>query len=315
MSEPTEALLIFFVVASGLKWNKSELKKNNEKYIDGPAKYEKGMINSYAIVSYRYELPMIKKYADKFNIKIYDGFINSSNSKTIKYGYHIDHFHMLCKKHQISSRNIPQRWSNVKKQPLKNIIHKIIIENPQIQLYQQQYNLTIKLSSIYQDNLILIKNNRKQFEFRSLLRIIPLGNEEKIKTIFANHEQKNKISSMLNQNIKYNSKLLTMNKRRKKKKMKFRGQNTEFINTFIEQANQKISHKADELQISLFSLKQTDSWYKYVAGYAYNKWGIPWNDFVENKRYKYRKIFQCIDDKKTLDEVTQIFNDEENRKS
>ena len=314
MSEPTDAMLILFVIAAGLKYNKSELKKNNEKYIDGPAEYEKGTITSYIIVTHRYKLTMIKKYADKFNIKIYDGFINSSNSKTTNYGYHIDHFHMLYKKHQISYRYIPQRWRNVDKPPLKNIIDEIIIENPQIQLYQQQYNLTIKLSSIYQDNLSLIKNNRKQFEFRPFLKIIPLGNEEKIKTIFANHKQKRKISSILNKNIEYNSKLLTMNKRRKKKKTKFRGQNTEFINTFIEQANQKISYKANELQISVYNLKQIDFWYKYVAEYAYNKWNVPLNDFVENKRYKYKKIFQCIDDKKTLDEVTQMFNDEENRK-
>ena len=314
MSKPEKAVLAFFAIASGIKWNKSELKKNNEKYIDGPAKYKKHRINSYAILSHKYELSMIKKYSDKYNIKIYDGFINSSNSKTKKYGYHIKHFHMLCKEHQIPTKSMPQRWGNVEKQPLKNIIDEIIFENSQIQHYQQQYDLTMKLLSMYEDNLTLVKNNRKQFEFRTLLKIIPFGDEMKIKTIFEKHNQKNKITSMLNQNKKYNSKLSTKNKRKNEKK-RFRHQHTKFVNTYIKQANQKISYKANELQICTFNLKQTDPWYKYVAEYAIKKWNISWNDFVENKQFEHNKTFQYLEGKKTLDQVTQMFNAEQNRKS
>lgn len=314
MSESEKAVLAFFVIASGIKWNKSELKKNNEIYIDGPAKYEKHMINSYAILRHRYELSTIKKYADKYNIEIYDGFINSANSKTIQYGYHIEHFHMLQKKHKIPSQKIPQRWSNINKQPLKDIVNEIITENPQIQLYQQQYNLTMKLLSMYQDNLTLIKNRQKQFEFRPLLRIIPFGNERRLKTTFESHNQKKKISSILNQNLKYDSKLLTKNKRKRgKKKIKY--QHTKFVNTFITQANQEISRKAKELQICIYNLKQTDSWYNYVFGYANDKWGVSWNDFVENKQFDNNKTFQHLNNKQTLDEVTRMFNDEQNKKS
>ena len=314
MSEKEKAVLAFFAIASGVKWNKSQLKKTNEQYIDGPAKYEKHTINSHAILTHRHRLTMIKKYADKHNIKIYDGFINSSNSKATKYGYYIQNFHMLCKEHQIPNRTMPQQWGNIEKQPLNDIVKRIISENKQIQHYQTQYDLTMKFLSMYQDNLTLVKNGQKQFEFRNLLKIIPAGNEMKIKTIFENHNQKIKISSMLNQNMEYNLKLSTKNKRKNKKK-KFRHKHTNFINTFIKQANQKISCKANELQISLYNLKQNDPWYQYVFGYANKKWNISWNDFVENRKFEHNKTFQYIDSKKTLDEVTQMFNDEENKNS
>ena len=114
---------------------------------------------------------------------------------------------------------------------------------------------------------------------------------------------------MLNQNMEYNSKLstkLSTKNKRKKYKKKFRHQHTIFINTYIKQANQKISCKANESQKTLFSLKQTDPWYIYVFEYANKKWNISWNDFVENKQFEHNK---------TLDQVTQMFNEEENRKS
>ena len=259
---------------------------------------------------------MIKKYADQHNIKIYENFINStnSNSKTTKFGYYIQKFHMLCKEHQIPAKTMPQRWSNIDKQPLNDIVKKIISENKQIQLYQQQYDLTIKLLSMYQDNLTLVRTGQKQFEFRNLLKVIPSGDEVKIKTIFENHNQKIKISSMLNQNTEYNSKLSTKNKRKKRKK-KFRHKHTNFINVFIKQANQKIAYKANQLQIPLYNLKQNDPWYRYVFEYANKTYNISWNDFVENKKFEHNKTFQYLDGKKTLDEVTQMFNDEENRNS
>ena len=344
MSEPKKAVLAFFAVAAGRKFNKSKLKKDNEKYID-PAIYEKYRINSYAVFTHAYELSMIKKYADKYNIKIYDGFINSSNSSTIKYGYHIEHFHMLYKEHQIPTRSMPQQWSNVKTELLSNIVKKIISENPQIQHYQQQYDLTMKLLSIYQDNLTLVKNETKKFEFRPLLKIIPTGNEINIKRIFENHNKKTKLSLLLNQNAEYNSKISTKNKRKNKKKKikmalklnqnmhnsklstknkrknrkkKFQHQHIDFINAYIQQANHIISCKAKELQVTVFILKQNDLWYKYVFKHANEKWGVSWNDFVENKQFKSYKNFQCIDDiddPKTLNEVTQMFNEEQNKKS
>ena len=103
--------------------DKSELKKIMKNILTDET--IKSIESILMPLTHRYGLTMIKKYADKYNIKIYDGFINSSNSKAIKYGYHIKHFHMLCKTHQIPTKSIPQRWGNIEKQPLKSIVNEI----------------------------------------------------------------------------------------------------------------------------------------------------------------------------------------------
>ena len=295
MSEAENAVLALFVVKSSTKWNKSENKKNIQKFIDIPLKYKKYEINSYAILTNRWELKTLQEYSKKYKITIYQQFNNLLNSKTQPQAYFIKHFHVLHQTHILPKDKMPNPWVNVTKSPYNDIFTKILHENRQIRKYQQQYALTFKILSILPEHLTLIQSKQQKFTFAKKLTKIALGDESILKKIFQQHNQKSKILTVSNKIIKFDSKLTKKQKRNICKK-NHKSNNTTFINEYIKNANEQ-------------TIKQNNDFYLFLFKYANDKWKISWNEFIQCKQYASISTnrFQHLNDKKNVSQLEKIF--------
>ena len=316
MSSQEAAILVFFVISAGQKWKKSSAKKKIDEYVQTPLIYKKYEINSYAIIKNRWSLQTVQKYAKRNDIPIYEEFTYLSSEKKERYGYFIEHFHMLSKTHSLPANKIPSNWRGVKKSPYKEIVTKICDENSQIKKYCNQYGIGLddmRILPIFSDHLALLKLGLKRFEFRTILKCIPIGEKKRIKKIFKHHDvQKPKISLICNQQLKFDSGLKKKQKR-KIVKYNWRIKNANFINEFIKQANDRIEHKVTPYQC-LKTLKENDELYTYQIDYAHKHWNISRNEFIECKQFKgAQKRFQNLNNRKTTFEVEQLFNEEQAR--
>ena len=94
MSQKKQAVIVFFVVPyDKRKWMQSQQRKNLQSMGQTPFIIEKHTIYGYGVILYKYNLDDVRQEAAKYNINIYQEFVEYSKSKRTKMAFHIQHYH------------------------------------------------------------------------------------------------------------------------------------------------------------------------------------------------------------------------------
>lgn len=307
MSHKKQAVIVFFVVPNDKrKWLQSPQRENLRSMGQTPFIFSKHTINSYVVILHKYHLADVQREAAKYNITMYQEFMEYSKSKKAKMAYHIKHYHDLSTTYEIPKKVTPQGWGNMDK--INDIHQNIQSENSGLRRYYDKYNITsVKLLSVFGDYLSFLKDGTKLFEVRPNWKGIPLGSIENIPIIFKQSGmKKNMIYNAINHsNNPYHQKM-DKNKIKKRKKQLKKQNNIRHINNFIKQANDWIKSQLSD-NIKLYDLQMNNEQYKYYAKYAEEKWNINWNDFIVGKQIIGGKQYQKNVELKSLDEVHRIF--------
>lgn len=307
MSHKQKAVIVFFVVPNDKrKWLQSNQRKNLRSMGQIPFIFDKHAINSYAVILYKYNLVDIQREAARYDITMYQEFIEYSKSKRTKMAFHIQHYHDLFKSYEIPKNKTPQGWGSMDK--IKDIFENIKSENSGLRRYYNKYDITNhKLLSVYGDYLAFIKDKSKLFEVRPDWKGIPLGPIENIPTIFKESGmKKNMIYNAITHSTNPFHQQMNRAQRKQRKKQLKKQHNLRHINNFIKEANDMIASKVSD-NITLYDLKMNNEEYKYYAQYAEETWDIKWNEFIIGKRIIGGKKYQKNIELKTLDELHRIF--------